>query len=231
MTLESLRPLLASLVAVACSACVLDEKLGDVPTDEETSTTTGQETGTSTTASASPTAGQDSTDSSEPDGSDPGEPGTLCEQLCQGECLDAGTPDECLYWCEWELERLSDSTMCRALYVDALSCMIANECVEGKCLPPLMAFEESCYCEEAGGGGGDVEDTDGEVCFLEWACYGSDKRIECENDQCTCYDSGEVTGTCAAEGACSMLFGSMTASSAVFAEECCGFDDYPDPGV
>jgi len=136
-----------------------------------------------------------------------------CVQLCASDLAEATPP--CAAATEALLQCLGAVTNC-----DWLAAALAGE-LGNICSPEQDDRIDACSggeqtCDTGGGG-----NLNGLACMLETQCLGAPlRRMECDAEQCQCFEDDLLIGSCAADDGCADL--SQLGAKAL---SCCGFPD------
>lgn len=201
-------------------------------------------TGEPPTLSASTTMGAPTSTGSgatEPDGTGTGSSGggsssggalpTTCERVCELALMCDPNKDEatCVVLCESDLAEATPA--CAAATETMLQCFTGLTCEQlalaldgdpgNPCGPEQIDRGDACgggqqTCDTGGGG-----NINGLACMLETQCLGAPlRRMECDAEQCECFEDDVLIGSCAADDGCVDL--SQLGAKAL---SCCGFPD------
>lgn len=192
-------------------------------------TTTPATTSDATTSDATTSSGGDST-TDEPDattGAPPADLAEACQRYCAGilDCKLLADEGLCLDLCA---ESYAAEGACEAAFTAWLGCVAGTTCED---LWRTLFFDESpraCAGSFAEVGAACEFDPcslsasgDASGCRLTLLCPGGPLQVaQCDAESCLCFEDGEATGMCAAEGVCEALDASAIAEHA---RECCGF--------
>ncbi len=194
----------------------------------------------SSAADSSAGTGEDDTTAST--GDEPSSDMEICEIYCAWEvgCDPRYPMDECMDDCLYNLGVFDAIEECDAAVEEIFACVADFDSCEPTNISPecLAADEMVAECDDQFTCSSGISvPLDGSGCTVTSICNPSDPdtlEMECDTETCTCIDNGEITGECPVEDVCMadpldpIEFDEMVT---VFVEQCCGWEDFGDPGT